>query len=328
MSLEDFAEEYDKLPSMNRIQVLQAYKTEDLSNIQDATAYALAEKMLNYDKEDGMVKEKEKKLVQKKESQEKPTQELVVYPKGSYSETKAIAADLYKARSFADLQNTEQAVVKILAGKELGLPPMLSLSTVYIVNGRTAVETKVIASLIKKSGEYDYKIIRQDNKGATVQFLQNGKPIDDAFKGMVSFTEDDAKRANLLKKNIYQQYPSTMYLWRAIAFGARKYCPHIMMNAYSYEEMDLEVDAGGSLIKKAEPTQATEQVVVDGEVVETSEKKEEPEVTQNTKEFRKQLQDTYGLDRIKEVKKNLKLEKKLKDLEEADFKKVVEELQK
>jgi hypothetical protein len=69
-----------------------------------------------------------------------------------------------KSGMFPDLKSQAQAVVKILAGRELGLSPLQSITDIYMVNGKVALQAKLIASLIKKSGKYDYHIDKLDEQ--------------------------------------------------------------------------------------------------------------------------------------------------------------------
>src|SRR3990167_10426830 len=47
-----------------------------------------------------------------------------------------------KSGMFPDLKSQAQAVVEILAGKELGLSPLESITNLYIVNGKVACQSK------------------------------------------------------------------------------------------------------------------------------------------------------------------------------------------
>ena len=75
---------------------------------------------------------------------------------------------LYKSGYFADVKNAAQAVVKILRGQELGIPPVTALEQVYVISGKTALGASLIASKIKASGKYNYKIKRLDDNGCVM----------------------------------------------------------------------------------------------------------------------------------------------------------------
>ena len=69
----------------------------------------------------------------------------------SLAEPMSLADVFVKSGMFPDLKTQAQGVVKILAGRELGLAPLESMTNIYIVNGKVALQAKIIGSLMKKS---------------------------------------------------------------------------------------------------------------------------------------------------------------------------------
>jgi len=155
-----------------------------------------------------------------------------------YFQTLAIQA--FKSQFFPDLKNPEQAVVKILRGRELGLPPMTSLEQIFVISGRTAMSAHIMGALIKRSGKYDYKVVEWDDKHCKIEFYQRGQLI-----GVSEFTMDDARRAGLLNRESWTKYPKNMLLARALAQGARAFCPDIFGGAV-YEIRELEEEKGNA----------------------------------------------------------------------------------
>ena len=79
----------------------------------------------------------------------------------TYDELKqpmAIGEVFAKSGMFPDVKSQAQAVVKILAGKELGLSPFEAMGNLYLVNGKLSLTSKAMAGLIKKRKKYDYII--------------------------------------------------------------------------------------------------------------------------------------------------------------------------
>jgi len=54
-----------------------------------------------------------------------------------------------KSGMFSDVKDAAQAVVKIMAGRELGLPPLFSMTRIYMVKGQVALSATAMAALIK-----------------------------------------------------------------------------------------------------------------------------------------------------------------------------------
>ena len=69
---------------------------------------------------------------------------------------------MVKSGFFSDTRDAAQAIVKILAGQELGFGPIASMQGVYIVKGKTSLSANLVGAAIKRSGRYDYRIIKLD----------------------------------------------------------------------------------------------------------------------------------------------------------------------
>jgi len=137
---------------------------------------------------------------------------------------------------FTDLKSQAQAVVKILAGRELGLAPLEAMTNLYIVNGKVALQAKVISALIKKNGKYDYKVEKLDETECTIAFFQieGGNKVE---LGKSSFTIKDAAKAGLVNKDVWKSYPKNMLFARALSNGSKWYAPDAFCG-YTVEEVE------------------------------------------------------------------------------------------
>lgn len=354
--------EWSKLTPLQRKEFFQGYDAYTTEKVRDPVVSQLLEKVFE-------VEAVEKPKFFNEEVKVMAEKEKAIVPKGqdfALADLKSIAEDAWKSRSYSAIASKEQALVKILAGRELGIPPMTSISKVYVVQGRTAIEGEVMADLIKRSEKHDFRIIKTTATGCKLQFLKNGKPEDDDNKGIVEFNEEMARRAGLINKDNWRKYPEEMYYWKAIAKGARRYCPHIIHGAYTYDEMDMSLDQLGQTPQGAVTIKADK--VVDAEVSPTHpvsaepEKKEEPkqeakpepkpkgkkkkEKTEPEKEEPKtepsqsdrprseiiaELKEKHkadGFAKMRKVKEDLKITGKIEDLSAEDFQRYVAELEK
>jgi hypothetical protein len=152
------------------------------------------------------------------------------------SEPMALGEVFVKSGMFKDIKTQAEAVVKILAGRELGLAPIESMNNIFIVNGKTTVMAGVIASLIKKSGKYDYKIDTLTDTDCILSFfeLQEGKFVE---IGKSTFTFKDAAKAGLVNKDVWKNYPRNMLFARALSNGSKWYCPNVFAG-YTREEIE------------------------------------------------------------------------------------------
>jgi len=135
---------------------------------------------------------------------------------------------------FADTKSAAQAIVKIQAGQEIGIPPFASMTGIHIIQGKPTIGAGLIASRVKGSGKYDYKVIQQDETKCSIDFYQSKEKI-----GNSTFTIEDAKKAGT--KNI-DKFPKNMLFARAISNGVKWYCPDVFSGPiYVPEEMpDVE----------------------------------------------------------------------------------------
>lgn len=138
---------------------------------------------------------------------------------------------------FPDIKSQSQAVVKILAGKELGLSPFQSMKDIYIVGGKLALQANALASLIKTSKKYDYKVEVLTETECKIIFLRVDKEKVEQI-GLSEFTFKDAAKAGLVNKDNWKNYPRNCLFARALSNGVRWYCPDAACGFYVEEEIE------------------------------------------------------------------------------------------
>ena len=170
----------------------------------------------------------------------------------------AVGEVFAKSGMFPDVKSQAQAVVKILAGKELGLSPFESMASVYVVNGRLALTAKAMAGLIKRSKKYDYVIKKLDDTECAIDIMASGELV-----GSTAFTFKDAAKAALVNKDNWKNYPRNMLFARAISNACRFYCPEVISGYYTTEELE---DIGDVVvpIKTEVKINVTDAEVIDG----------------------------------------------------------------
>ncbi len=158
---------------------------------------------------------------------------------------------------FNDARQASQAIVKILAGQELGLPPVFSMTGIEIIKGKISVSAVAMATVLKRHGGYDYRVRKLDNDGCEIEFFQEGESL-----GISSFTIEDAKQAQLFDRQpSYKRYPRNMFLARAMSNGIRWYCPEVLGGpVYTPGELEQETEIGSDDGK-------VEEITVEGEIV-------------------------------------------------------------
>lgn len=160
---------------------------------------------------------------------------------------------LVQSGYFSDMKQISQAIVKVLAGQELGIGPIRAMTDIHVVHvkdeggpGRSqvALGATLMASLIQRSGRFDYRILQFDDKACEIEFYEI-QPANGGEKGATRvplgrsrFTMDDAKLANLAGKANWRQYPRNMLFSRAMSNGAKWFCSAVFGGAvYTPEEI-------------------------------------------------------------------------------------------
>lgn len=132
---------------------------------------------------------------------------------------------------FTDIKSAAQAIVKIQAGQEIGIPPFAAMTGIHIIAGKPSIGAGIMAARVKGSGKYDYKVIRNDKDSCIIEFIQGDRSL-----GKSEFTIADARIAGT--KNM-DKYPKNMLFARAMSNGVRFYTPDIFSGpVYVPEEME------------------------------------------------------------------------------------------
>lgn len=168
------------------------------------------------------------------------------------TELAQIAKACAESGFFADTRQMAQALVKIKAGEEVGIPPIAAMTGIYIVKGKVAFSAVTMAALIKRSGRYTYRVLEHTDTICRIEFFEGGQSL-----GISSFSLDDAKKAGLAQGQMWQTYPRNMLFARALSNGARWFCPDIFGGpVYTPEELregEDEVQPAAEVMKTQAP---------------------------------------------------------------------------
>lgn len=145
----------------------------------------------------------------------------------------SMASHLQKSGYFRDINDPSKAIVKIMAGREVGIPPIAAMMGLYVVEGKVTYSATMVGALIKRAG-YKYTVEWKD--GACVL---NFRDKDGLNLGTSSFSMADAKAAGLDGKHNWKTYPKAMMFARALSQGGRWFCPEVFAGGcYTPEELN------------------------------------------------------------------------------------------
>ena len=138
------------------------------------------------------------------------------------------------------------AAAIMLAGRELGIPPMQAFRTIYVVKGKVSLSAQLMAALIMRDG-HSYELLENSNTRCAIKFTRHT-----GQQYVHEFTIEDAKRAGLANSNTWQSYPKAMLWSRCMSAGARAFMPDVIMGMYTPEELaggdGIVVDDTGEVI--------------------------------------------------------------------------------
>jgi len=152
---------------------------------------------------------------------------------------------------FHDVRKVSQAIVKIAAGAELGLGPMASVNGIHFIEGQLAPGANVMATLIRRSPDYDYKILELNDLKCTIRYFRRAGNKWEQMEPDVTFTIDDARRAGLVKpRSGYEKHPQNMLFARAMSNGFKWHCPELAGGMPLYDKTDMEGIVEGEFVEE------------------------------------------------------------------------------
>lgn len=143
--------------------------------------------------------------------------------------------------------NVAATLAAILTGAEVGLPPMASLAQIFVIDGKPGMYGTGMRALILSRGHH-LRWGEQTNTRVTLIGRRRGEDNETT----VTWTIDDAARAELASKPMWRKYPRSMLMGRATGeLGRAIFADVIAGIPYTVEELQdgefLEAPAAAAL---------------------------------------------------------------------------------
>lgn len=161
----------------------------------------------------------------------------------SLNEMKEIGSIFVQSGLFPNDRDLAKALVKIIAGQELGVAPFQAISNIHFINGVRCLSYPLIAALIQKSGRYKYRVTEETATSCKMEWFERDDNGEWELIGTSDFTEADAQAANLLGKSNWKQYKKDLLFARCLTRGARRYCSSVFAGGGVYT--NEEIESGG-----------------------------------------------------------------------------------
>jgi hypothetical protein len=129
------------------------------------------------------------------------------------------------------LRSEGEILAVIMAGQELGLPPMAALRGLYLVHGKVGLSYDAMVGLLRRAG---YRIQWQEST-PTRAVLELTHP--DGSTHTETWDVERAKTAGLWGSATWRKYPDTMLRARCVSSAARAFAGDVLAGCYSVDEV-------------------------------------------------------------------------------------------
>lgn len=169
-----------------------------------------------------------------------------------------------KDGNWSGVSTPEQAFNRILIGRDLGLSPAQAMMGIDLVRGNLQIRAVLLASFVRQSRQYDYKVVKHDERECTLEFFRYPVAWSEAaaveqreWLGASTFTIEDAAHAKLIRPGSpWETVPRNMVFARAMSNGVKWYCPDLLGGVPVYTEGDDLAGPEGETIGASESDEA------------------------------------------------------------------------
>ncbi len=140
------------------------------------------------------------------------------------------------------VKSPEAAMVVMLTGASLGLPPVAALRGIHVVQGRAVLSSDLLVAVVLRSGQCaHWTPMEVTATRCVIETQRKGSPAPVRHV----WTMDDAKRAKLATKSgPWQEYPAAMLRARCSADLARMVYPDVLFGVY----VEGEIESTGEIV--------------------------------------------------------------------------------
>lgn len=193
---------------------------------------------------------------------------------GLYSKMKMPFLDVVKILSYAGLMGIDRH--HALNG------------ALYIVNGRVEISARTMSQVVLAKG-HSLIVEESTEEICVIRGIRRDKKIGIVTEHVAKFTIQQAKRAGLLTRKVWSQYPEDMLYWRCLSRLCRRAFPDIVVDGV-YVTGELSDVAESKVVDSNPYDHEVESVNIKEYIVHEEEK--HAETAQNEEESEKTSDDT------------------------------------
>jgi hypothetical protein len=159
--------------------------------------------------------------------------------KSEMGEMMQVASELAKSK-YSSEKNPADALWLIATGHALGIDPATSLRMIHVVKGRPVLSADMMAGVAMRHPACEYLQVRtMTATECVIATKRRGWPDE----MVMSWTIEDAKRAQLAGGDNWKKYPQAMLKARCLAQIVRAAYPDALMGVYVEGELDEPAQA-------------------------------------------------------------------------------------
>lgn len=130
--------------------------------------------------------------------------------------------------------NGAKVAAAIMTGRELGLPPMTSLASIHVINGKPGISAEMMRGLVLQAG-HEIRVTESTSVKVVIKGRRAGGGDEDWTT--VEWSEQDSRRAGILTGN-HVKYPRQMFAARATTELCRLLFADVIHGLRSIEELE------------------------------------------------------------------------------------------
>jgi hypothetical protein len=152
------------------------------------------------------------------------------------------------------------ALIVLMAGRELGLAPMQSMRMLGVIKGKVTLAADATVALVRRSGEcLQWRLVESTATKATYLTQRKG----DTEPTTLTWTIEQAQRAGLAGGQGWRSYPEAMLRARCAAALARIVYPDLVAGIYDPDELSTPLEQPKPQVLEEAPKVEQLPVVVD-----------------------------------------------------------------
>ena len=129
------------------------------------------------------------------------------------------------------MKTVEQATALMLIAQAEGYHPALAARDYHIIQGRPTLKAEtMMARFQQQGGKVEWKTLTDEEVTATFSHPSGGSAT-------ITWTFEQAKKANLTNKDNWKHYPRAMLRARVVSEGIRTVFPGVVLGVYTPEEV-------------------------------------------------------------------------------------------